>query len=122
LLVSDPAVLADRVAHARAVIAGRAGLAPAEVADRVAASIVFLGLASRLVSPSLGAAQLTARMLALEPLRGTGELVQPDPSRPWRFLVRRSCCLFYRVPGGGTCGDCVLTPEDVRRQQWQAAR
>jgi hypothetical protein len=227
-LVSDPAVLADRVTHARAVIAGRAGLAPAQVAERVAASIVFLGLASRLVSPSLGAAvlggvvpyltldnlwwrpveggpvplaagervtgrqigdplagrrlddaarllsercvrgmadpvarafqglfrlsplvlrgniasalagaagmlarsfperaetaaQLTARMLALEPLRGTGELVQPDASQPRRFLVRRSCCLFYRVPGGGTCGDCVLTPEDVRRQQWRAA-
>ena len=227
LLASDPAVLAERVAHARAVIAGRAGIAPAEVAERVAASIVFLGLASRLVSPSLGAAvlggvvpyltldnlwwrpvdggpvplavravegrdiggvaaggqldeaavllsercvqgmtgpvagacqalfrlsplvlrgniasalagaagmlassfpdraetagQLTARVLALEPLRGTGELVQPDASQPRRFLVRRSCCLYYRVPGGGTCGDCVLTPEHVRRQQWQAA-
>lgn len=22
---------------------------------------------------------------------------------------RRSCCLFYRVPGGGLCGDCVLS-------------
>lgn len=21
---------------------------------------------------------------------------------------RRNCCLFYRVPGAGTCGDCVL--------------
>jgi hypothetical protein len=230
LLACDPAVLTERVRHARAVIADRAGLAPAEVAERVAASIVFLGLASRLVSPSLGAAvlggvvpyltldnlwwrpveggpvplavkgsgpvtgwkigdplagrplddaakllsercvqgmaapvarafqglfrlsplvlrgniasalagaagmlagsfpdraetaaQLTARMLDLEPLRGTGEFVQPDAAQPRRFLVRRSCCLFYRVPGGGTCGDCVLTPEDVRRQQWQAA-
>ena len=219
-----------------AVIAARAGLAPAEVTERVAASIVFLGLAARLVSPSLGAAvlggvvpdltldnlwwrpvdggpvplavggdggtggtgpvtgrkighaapggqlgdaaallsercvqgladpvagafraafrlsplvlrgniasalagaagmlartfpdraetagQLTARILALPPLRGTGELVQPDTSQPRRFLVRRSCCLYYRVPGAGTCGDCVLTPEPVRRQQWQAA-
>ncbi len=230
LLVSDPALLADRVTHARAVIAGRAGIVPAEVAERVAASIVFLGLASRLVSPSLGAAvlggvvpnltldnlwwlpddggplplavrgsgpvtgrevgdaasgrqlddaatllsercvqdmadpvagafqalfrlsplvlrgniasalagaagmlarsfpdraetagQLTARILALGPLRGTGELVQPDASQPRRFLVRRSCCLYYRVPGGGTCGDCVLIPEHIRRQQWQAA-
>jgi hypothetical protein len=229
LLVSDPAVLADRVACARAVLAGRAGVAAAEVTERVAASIVFLGLAARLVSPSLGAAvlggvvpyltldnlwwlpvdggpvplavrgsgpvtgrevgdaasgrqlddaaallsercvqgmadpvaggfqalfrlsplvlrgniasalagaagmlartfpdraetagQLTARILALPPLRGTGELVQPDTSQPRRFLVRRSCCLYYRVPGGGTCGDCVLTPEHIRRQQWQA--
>jgi hypothetical protein len=236
LLASDPAVLADRVTHARAVIAGRAGIAPGELAERVAASIVFLGLASRLVSPSLGAAvlggvvpyltldnlwwrpvdggpmplavrgsgpvtgrqigdapagrqlddpatlddvaallsdscvqglaepvagafqalfrlsplvlrgniasalagaagmlarsfpdraetagQLTARILALGPLRGTGELVQPDAAQPRRFLVRRSCCLYYRVPGGGICGDCVLTPEPIRRQQWQAA-
>ena len=227
LLVSDPAALASRVTGARAVIAGQAGVAPAEVAERVAGSIVFLGLASRLVSPSLGAAvlggvvpyltldnlwwrpvdsgpmplaagpvtgreigdapagrelddaavllsercvqgmaspvadafhslfrlsplvlrgniasalagaagmlarsfpdqaetsgQLTARILALGPLRGTGEFVQPDASQPQRFLVRRSCCLYYRVPGGGTCGDCVLTPAHIRRQQWQAA-
>ena len=47
-----------RVTHARAVIASRAGIAPAEVAERVAASIVFLGLAARLVSPSLGAVVL----------------------------------------------------------------
>lgn len=23
-------------------------------------------------------------------------------------FVRRSCCLYYQVPGGGLCGDCVL--------------
>jgi hypothetical protein len=237
LLASDPAVLTARVTHARNVIAGRAGIAPAEVAERVAASIVFLGLAARMVSPLLGAAvlggvvpyltldnlwwraagsgpvplaagpttgwatggwetggwetggaaadgqsdtaagllsglcvegmatpvadifhtlfrlsplvlrgniasaltgaagmlamsfpdradtaaRLTARILALGPLRGTGEYVQPDASQPRRFLVRRSCCLYYRVPGGGTCGDCVLVPEHVREQQWQEA-
>jgi hypothetical protein len=227
LLISDPAVLSEQVAHARSVLADRAGIGPGDVAERVAASIVFLGLAARLVSPSLGAAvlggvvpdltldglwwrpadggpwplavgpvtgwqlgsaaaagnldtaaallsqrcvqdlvgpvtdafeaafrlsplvlrgnvasalagaagmlagafpdraevagQLVARMLALEPLQGTGELVQPDAAQPRRFLVRRSCCLLYRVPGGGTCGDCVLTPEHVRRQQWQSA-
>jgi FhuF 2Fe-2S C-terminal domain len=230
-LADDQEVLAGRVAHARLVLAGRAGIAPAELAERVAASIVFLGLASRLISPSLGAAvlggvvpeltlerlwwrpvdggpvplairaatgwkigrredarqykaslgeaatllsercvqgvvgpvaaafqawfrisplvlrgniasalagaagmlagqfpgraeaagQLTARILACEPLAGAGRLVQPDASRPRRFLVRNSCCLLYRVPGGGMCGDCILTPEHVRRQQWQAA-
>jgi hypothetical protein len=226
LLASDPAAVSERVEHARRVLARNAGIAPGEVAERVAASIVFLGLASRLVSPSLGAAvvggvipdltvadlwwrpveggpwplaarlagglavgelatgeqlsraaaalsercvqgiagpvaaafgttfrlspqvlwgnvasalagaagmlaeafpqraeaagRLTARLLAQGPLRGTGELVQPDAARARRFLVRRSCCLLYRVPGYGTCGDCVLTPEDARRQQWRA--
>jgi ferric iron reductase protein FhuF len=25
-----------------------------------------------------------------------------------RFFVRASCCLFYRIPNAGKCGDCVL--------------
>jgi FhuF 2Fe-2S C-terminal domain len=226
-LVGDPAVLRERVADARAVIAARAGRHPMAVEERVAASVVFLGLAARLVSPPLGAAVMTGvvpclavgdlwwrparggpwpiaagpaggrriaglsssgqllgaaellaeqcvqgviepvagafaavfrlsplvlwgniasalagatgmlaeavpdraeaagklagRVLALDPLKDTGELVQPDLSRARWFFVRRSCCLFYRVPGAGTCGDCVLTPEGARRQQWQAA-
>ncbi len=226
-LVQDPAVLRERVADARAVIATMAGLDPVAVEERVAASVLFLGLAARLISPPLGAAVLTGvvpclavgdlwwrparggpwpmaagpagarrvgglssagqlsdaaallaehcvrgviepvagafaaafrvsplvlrgniasalagaagmlaeavpgraeaagklagAVLALDPLPGTGDLVQPDVSRPRWFLVRRSCCLFYRVPGGGTCGDCVLTPEAARRRQWRAA-
>lgn len=136
LLVSDPAVLADRVTHARAVIARRAGIAPAEVTERVLFRLSPLVLRGNIASALAGAAgmlarsfpdraeiagQLAAGILALGPLRGAGEFVQPDASQPRRFLVRRSCCLYYRVPGGGTCGDCVLTPEHVRRQQWQAA-
>lgn len=30
---------------------------------------------------------------------------------PGRPFVRRSCCLYYRLPGGGYCGDCVLAPQ-----------
>ncbi|MFF3961370.1 (2Fe-2S)-binding protein [Streptomyces griseorubiginosus] len=26
-----------------------------------------------------------------------------------RTLRRRSCCLYYRLPGGGVCGDCCFT-------------
>src|SRR5580693_5058505 len=48
LLVSDPAVLADWVTHARAVIAGRAGIAAAGGRDGAAASFFSLGLASGL--------------------------------------------------------------------------
>ncbi|MFI1618174.1 (2Fe-2S)-binding protein [Streptomyces lydicus] len=36
-------------------------------------------------------------------LRDTGTL---DPTLP--AFARRSCCLYYRVPGGGLCADCVL--------------
>ena len=60
--------------------------------------------------PRAGTAERrTARILALEPLRGTGEFVGPDPAVPRLEFVRHSCCLLYRVPGAGTCGDCLLT-------------
>ncbi|MCX4695255.1 (2Fe-2S)-binding protein [Streptomyces sp. NBC_01408] len=39
-------------------------------------------------------------------LAGTGTFVH-EPGLGVAF-VRRSCCLYYKVPGGGLCGDCVL--------------
>jgi hypothetical protein len=47
------------------------------------------------------ATRLVEELLDLAPLRGTGTL---GPSG----FRRRSCCLYYRVPGGGLCGDCAL--------------
>ncbi|WP_438483862.1 (2Fe-2S)-binding protein [Streptomyces sp. S186] len=49
------------------------------------------------------AATLTASMLDDPLLHDSGTL---DPAAPQ--FSRRSCCLYYRVPGGGLCGDCVL--------------
>lgn len=37
-------------------------------------------------------------------LRDTGTLT----TRGGPSFRRRSCCLYYRVPSGGMCGDCVL--------------
>ncbi len=55
------------------------------------------------------AAAVAARLLDTGSLTGTGERLPPqDPDRHWTFR-RRNCCLFYRVPGAGVCGDCVLT-------------
>jgi len=67
------------------------------------------------------AAELVDAMLRHGPLAGTGELFQPESSRSRWFFVRQSCCLYYWVPGGGTCGDCVLTPTEVRLRQWKAS-
>lgn len=54
--------------------------------------------------PDLGpaAAALLNELLTGGPLAGTGRI------RPDGTFLRNSCCLFYRVPGAGTCGDCVL--------------
>jgi hypothetical protein len=216
-LISDPAALCGRVSHVRGILGRQAAIDPGDVEERVAASTLFLGLASQMVSPVLGAAvagsvvprlaladlwwrpaesgvwplaappvggasvgllgsdqelreaaalvservheltgplavafgaafrlsrhvlrgnvasalagasavlamafprraetagRLTAQVLAAGWLRGSGLYVRPDPAQPRWYLERRSCCLLYRLPGAGLCGDCVL-----RRQQ-----
>jgi hypothetical protein len=57
------------------------------------------GAAARLATTR--ANELVGDMLSLGELAGTAQSLPP------RF-VRNSCCLYYRLPGGGLCGDCVL--------------
>ncbi|WP_330462049.1 (2Fe-2S)-binding protein [Streptomyces sp. NBC_00820] len=45
---------------------------------------------------------LTAGLFAHPLLSATG-------TRSGTAFRRRSCCLYYRVPGGGVCGDCCFT-------------
>jgi ferric iron reductase protein FhuF len=53
--------------------------------------------------------ELTGRADAvLQALLGSGPLAGTGRRREDGSFVRRSCCLFYRVPGAGTCDDCVL--------------
>ncbi|MYR42704.1 (2Fe-2S)-binding protein [Streptomyces sp. SID5910] len=47
------------------------------------------------------ARSLTAGLLGHPLLAGTGTLTGTA-------FRRRSCCLYYRVPGGGVCGDCCF--------------
>jgi hypothetical protein len=49
------------------------------------------------------ARELAALLLATGTLRGAGQLTGPGLG-----FVRASCCLYYRVPGGGICSDCPL--------------
>jgi hypothetical protein len=189
--LTDPDVVAERVEAARQALIGMFGLAEDVVPTRVIASVTFLGLASRLTSPALGALVLGGMLPAAElwwkpvaggpwpiayrgarpgesllapvapvletfrarfalspkvlwgnvasalagaagmlpdtkrafeavaasleepPLAGMGRLLRPERGG----FVRNNCCLYYRIPGGGTCGDCVLTaaPAALRR-------
>ncbi|MGF7238989.1 MAG: (2Fe-2S)-binding protein, partial [Frankia sp.] len=62
--------------------------------------------------------RMAADLLETPPLAGTTvHAATPAGRLELTSVVRRSCCLFYRVPGGGTCGDCPLspTPERTRR-------
>jgi hypothetical protein len=53
-------------------------------------------------------AALAQALLCSDGLRGAGVLSPSRTPGPLSFR-RRSCCLYYRVPGGGLCGDCCLT-------------
>jgi hypothetical protein len=55
------------------------------------------------------ATQLLTWLLDHEPLRGAGTIRSNSGDTPGagRFR-RRNCCLFFQIPGGGTCADCIL--------------
>jgi ferric iron reductase protein FhuF len=65
------------------------------------------------------ASALGRELLSKGVLEGSGELVEPAPGR--LFFVRHSCCLYYRLPGGGMCGDCTLVDSETRHEQWARA-
>ncbi|WP_053716617.1 (2Fe-2S)-binding protein [Saccharothrix sp. NRRL B-16348] len=50
---------------------------------------------------------LADELFADPPLKDTGDFI-PFPGEV--VFRRRSCCLYYRLDGGGTCGDCPLPP------------
>lgn len=84
---------------------------------RIAEPLLWGGAASALVGavqvlpgdPLRAVRELAGNLLEHPSLRGTITLLSRDPLR----VRRRSCCLYYRVPGGGRCGDCPLerTPQ-----------
>ncbi|MFP5071529.1 (2Fe-2S)-binding protein [Pseudonocardia nantongensis] len=126
--VTDPAGAADLLARELAAT----HLEPLYAAVRERVSVSERVLRGNAVSSIAGAARVlepvrrTARpalvglldeLVGHPALRGplpggaTGRLLRLDPGDPdteWSFR-RRSCCLYVRVPGGGVCGDCVLT-------------
>ncbi|WP_432155350.1 (2Fe-2S)-binding protein [Streptomyces sp. bgisy153] len=61
--------------------------------------------------PDLVAAtrSLAGRLFAHPLLAGTGRLEASGTGAGGPVFRRRSCCLHYRVPGGGVCGDCCFT-------------
>jgi hypothetical protein len=91
-------------------LAGLAGALPVRLAhgllrgNSASAMAGGLGELAR-ARPDLGAsgAALAAALLRTPGLAGAGRLTGSDLA-----FRRRSCCLYYRVPGSGLCGDCCF--------------
>ncbi|GLZ31586.1 hypothetical protein Lesp02_37740 [Lentzea sp. NBRC 105346] len=74
-----------------------------------AVSAIAGALRTMAVTNTISAEEATKRgehVLEQAPWNGTGEFIAFPGEVAFR---RRSCCLYYRLEGGGTCGDCPLT-------------
>jgi len=96
------------------VVTGHLAPLAAGLRGRVASGLLWGNAASAMMGslavlvrarPGLAgpARSIAARLLVTGTLRGTGQLTGPELG-----FRRNSCCLYYRVPGGGLCGDCSL--------------
>jgi ferric iron reductase protein FhuF len=111
---ADPAALAEL--SYRVVVAGHLEPLALALGSEVAESLLWGNAASAAAGaldvlvrgrPSLlePATALAAALLARGRLADTGELGVTGEGLGFR---RRSCCLYYRLPGGALCGDCGL--------------
>lgn len=96
-----PDLLAPLAARIRSLVGLSSRILLGNAASALAGSLSVLTREHPEVADA--AVGLLRRHLAVgSPLAGAG--VMSDENR----FTRRSCCLYYRVPGGGLCGDCVL--------------
>lgn len=116
--VDDPGTadaLADELdrAHLRplvAAVSARVSVSSQVLWGNAASSLAGAVRVLALERPHLRARArvLASAVLERAPLAGLGGFVT-EPAHPTGFgFARTTCCLFHRVPGGGTCGDCVL--------------
>ncbi len=92
--------------HMEPLAAGlRVKLAPSLLAGNVASALVGASRALLSARPDLRASivAMTASLLGTGMLAGSGVITSPHLG-----FRRRSCCLFYRIPGRSVCGDCVF--------------
>ncbi|MFJ5288783.1 (2Fe-2S)-binding protein [Streptomyces sp. NPDC088348] len=86
----------------------RYGLSPHTLRGNAASALVgaVRVLNGRRPDAEARTTSLAAAVLESEPLAGSGDFIVEE-GLGFAFL-RNNCCLYYRIPGGGLCGDCVL--------------
>lgn len=115
----------ELVGVARATVLGR-HLAPMIAAIRAVEPMSERLLWGNAASALIGAARVldgetrTAAMGIAESILGDPRLVD-TVDREGAGYRRRSCCLFYRTPVSGYCGDCVLTRPNEPEEKEESA-
>jgi hypothetical protein len=86
-------------------------LAPGLLSGNIASALVGAARALLSVRPDLrdSIVGITKSLLDTGELAESGVISGGDLD-----FRRRSCCLFYRIPGGSLCGDCALDEPSLR--------
>lgn len=87
----------------RSVVPVAEGLLWGNIASGLAGALRMLARSG--AAPAGRCHEFGLALLAHGPLRGAGDL-RLDAGE--LTFTRRSCCLYYRLDGGGYCGDCPL--------------
>jgi ferric iron reductase protein FhuF len=96
--------LGGLIRSVREIVPVAKGLLWGNVASSLAGALRSLALTGAVPLPVCHDAGTT--LLQHGPLRGSGRLRIGEGQL---HFLRRSCCLYYRLPAGGMCGDCPLS-------------
>ncbi|GGZ23106.1 hypothetical protein GCM10010300_78390 [Streptomyces olivaceoviridis] len=113
-LPGDAATLADTVLHGHlepltAVLRARYGVAPGLLRGNAGSALAATARELSGWARAHGRTDVAARARALTGELFAHPLLSATGTRTGTAFRRRSCCLYYRVPGGGLCGDCCLS-------------
>ncbi|MGW5880503.1 (2Fe-2S)-binding protein [Nocardiopsis terrae] len=105
----DQAVVGGVLAGVEAVLAGVGRISPGLLRGNTASALAGAARALGGARPDhrSGVEEVVRLMLERPSLKGAGAYTGVDRSGAAVFR-RTTCCLYYRLPEGGLCGDCAL--------------
>ncbi|MGW1051252.1 (2Fe-2S)-binding protein [Streptomyces sp. NPDC002521] len=112
-LPGDAATLADTVLHGHLrplgeTLSARFGCAPGLLWGNAGSALAGAARELDRWARAHGRADAAVRAGALTDELLAHPLLSTTGTRAGTAFRRRSCCLYYRVPGGGVCGDCCF--------------
>ncbi|MFF7970230.1 (2Fe-2S)-binding protein [Streptomyces sp. NPDC007905] len=113
-LSGDSATLADTVLHGHLhplgeALRARYGVAPGLLWGNAGSALAGAARELDRWARTNGRTDVADRARALTDDLFAHPLLRTTGTRTGTAFRRRSCCLYYRVPGGGVCGDCCFT-------------
>ncbi|MEU6665811.1 (2Fe-2S)-binding protein [Streptomyces sp. NPDC046727] len=127
-LPGDAATLADTVLHGHlepltATLRARYGVAAGLLWGNAGSALAATARELSRWARAHGRTDVAARTRTLTDELFAHPLLNATGIRTGTAFRRRSCCLYYRVPGGGLCGDCCFTrpPRSAPRSSPRAA-